>query len=258
MRLASYLLAALGAMSTATLAADANPCGIRLGPAPALIRWDDDSDIDALARVPELMAGGYFTSAAAVVKSAFPERELETFGKSARVDATLRLWAQIIARAADTPAPRSATALRAAPRFGARIARRRTPVVSAQEQTLRLGWAVEVLTMFASETSDPDPTLLSDLATALSQIEGENETARFMLETLSDRDLLTTAEGYAALSHLRGLSGEVEASEQAHARCRVMARYEAACGDRRRLTSAAAASSAARTAPDGAVEPPAT
>jgi hypothetical protein len=88
----------------------------------------------------------------------------------------------------------------------------------------RIGWAVARLQRLLE--SDPeDPQVLTDLGVALSKLPEREEHARAILEPLAGRDLITTAQGWAALAHLRRDGAGKQAATR---RCLLMARSPAA------------------------------
>ncbi len=103
-----------------------------------------------------------------------------------------------------------------------------------------LRWAL--YTLRALQARRPDATIATDLAEALAAA-GEREAAWQALTDLEQKDLMATAQGYAALARLRRETGDGARSwlryplQAAHepvarvedARCRTMARTAAVC-----------------------------
>ena len=92
----------------------------------------------------------------------------------------------------------------------------------------RVSYAVEQLEAL-SEANPDDPQILTDLGVALAATETGTAQARDILEDLAKRDLMTSAQGWAALANLRiDAAGKSRAAQ----RCRLMTtRGGALCGD---------------------------
>jgi hypothetical protein len=75
-----------------------------------------------------------------------------------------------------------------------------------------------------------DPTRSTDLGVALFAFPGHHGEARKLLEGLANRDLITAARGYYALSRLRAAAGNHEGASTALATCQKLDPEGKACG----------------------------
>ena len=73
-----------------------------------------------------------------------------------------------------------------------------------------------------------EPTLMADYAEVLSHFEARHGAALMILRSLRDKDLIGSAEAYAALARLEAKGGAKDASDAALARCRNMTKREQA------------------------------
>lgn len=96
------------------------------------------------------------------------------------------------------------------------------------EAAANLEWSIDVLRR-QSATKPDDPSLETDLGEALARVDAHREEARALLEGLARRDLISSAEGYAALALLRSLGGDTEGQKLALKRCEAMAGDHGAC-----------------------------
>jgi hypothetical protein len=85
-----------------------------------------------------------------------------------------------------------------------------------------MNWSVASLRSELTAKKD-DPALMTDLGEALSKLDGGQEEARTLLESLASRDLVATPEGYKALAALRSQKGDSAGQELALKRCESMA-----------------------------------
>ena len=74
-----------------------------------------------------------------------------------------------------------------------------------------------------------NPSYQTDLGEALSKVPAHQEEALKMLGELSEKDLLTSAEGYAALARLQAEKGDAPAREAAVKRCETMTKDPKVC-----------------------------
>jgi hypothetical protein len=96
------------------------------------------------------------------------------------------------------------------------------------EREANLEWAVSTLRDI-DKAKKSDPSSQTDLAEALSRVDGGREEARTILEDLAKKDLITSPEGYAALARLRERAGDDAGRRAAIERCRSMAHGDAVC-----------------------------
>jgi len=92
---------------------------------------------------------------------------------------------------------------------------------TASDRGTNLAWAAQTLRDQSARHAN-NPSYRTDLGEALAKIPSERAEALLILGQLADKDLLTTAEGYAALARLRAASGDASARDAAVARCQAM------------------------------------
>ena len=171
-------------------------------------------DADDIELAEELVARGDLDGARALMGRTFAVGQLR---QARMVDRTLRVLARIAIRS-PIPSPSQPDG-----------------AIDAYEQRVR--WAVRTLSLLARDGADP--VVLSDLGEALALLPDQQDVALFMLDTLAERDLVASAEGYAALARLRQLAGRQLEAAHALERCRLMALVpERACGWRERVIKA--------------------
>ncbi len=91
-----------------------------------------------------------------------------------------------------------------------------------------LEWAVGALRDLNAHRVN-NPSYQTDLGEALSRVPAHHDEALQILADLSDKDLLTSAEGYAALARLKAEKGDADAREAAVKRCEGMTKDPAVC-----------------------------
>lgn len=96
------------------------------------------------------------------------------------------------------------------------------------DQDKNMSWSVAALRRELSSKKD-DPGLVTDLGEALSKVDGGSGEAKILLESLAQRDLIATPEGYKALALLRSESGDHAGQELALKRCESMASAAKVC-----------------------------
>jgi hypothetical protein len=97
------------------------------------------------------------------------------------------------------------------------------------ERHLVLFGAIQSLRSRLAENPD-DPIRMTDLGEALAASYGHESEARRLLEGLADKDLVTSAHGYAALSRLRKRVGNAKGAAEALERCRRLDERGNVCG----------------------------
>jgi hypothetical protein len=98
----------------------------------------------------------------------------------------------------------------------------------AAERTSNLEWSIGVLRSLSAKRLG-NPSYQTDLGEALSKVPAYHAEATRILGGLADKDLLTTAEGYAALARLRAASGDGAARDAAVKRCEAMTKTPRVC-----------------------------
>jgi hypothetical protein len=99
-----------------------------------------------------------------------------------------------------------------------------------EQRQANLTWSVQALRKAAKLTHD-DPAVQTDLAEALSKVDGNRAEARQLLEDLAKKDLVATPEGYAVLAKLRSEAGDAKGQKVALDRCAKMAKSSSVCGE---------------------------
>ena len=99
------------------------------------------------------------------------------------------------------------------------------------DRKANLEWAANALREVAKARND-DPAARTELAEALAALDATRDEARRILEELAAKDLITSADGYAALATLRDAAGDLEGRRVAVERCRSMARPGGQCDPR--------------------------
>lgn len=109
---------------------------------------------------------------------------------------------------------------------------------TAEEQRANIEWAIATLRGL-DKVRPNTPSIQTDLGEALAKDGRSSAEALTLLSKLADRDLITSAEGYAALSRLREIAGDTAGRDAAAKRCEAMAKTPGTC--RAGRTSGAAA-----------------
>lgn len=99
------------------------------------------------------------------------------------------------------------------------------------DQNKNLTWSVDTLRRALTLRKD-DPGLLTELGEALAKLDGGQDEARIILESLATRDLIGSPQGYKALADLRQQKGDEAGQKLAMKRCESMASSSRVCGPR--------------------------
>jgi hypothetical protein len=99
---------------------------------------------------------------------------------------------------------------------------------SQVDQGKNLAWSVDTLRRGLTLQKD-DPGLLTELGEALSQLDGGQQEALSILESLATRDLVASPQGYKALAELRLKKGDERGQQLAMKRCESMASSSKVC-----------------------------
>jgi hypothetical protein len=192
----------LAAALTLTAAA-ATPCGNDVRPI-------QDPKVATVLLARDALAAGKFQLAAHLVRTVFPAVDTASPGDNPASIKGLRIIALAAVRSlgAVTPAGEGAA--------------------SPAQRADSLAWAVRALRSIDAERKN-DAWRRSDLGEALAKIEASRAEAREILEDLAAKDVLATAEGYAALAGLRAERGDGAGREDALARCKRMTLTPAIC-----------------------------
>jgi predicted Zn-dependent protease len=194
--------ALVGAVFAACLglgAIDARPaaaCG-------TAIREVVDNHAMLVSSAEKQLNDGKFDAAAAEVSNAFPGLKLYKPGTGPLADRGLRILAMAVAR--------KNGALTVGAFQGA----------NEKQKAENLEWSIT--TLRALNVKRPNnPALQTDLGEALSKVEKYQPEAQKLLGTLADKDLLASAEGYAALAKLKASTGDASGRDAALKRCAAM------------------------------------
>ena len=99
---------------------------------------------------------------------------------------------------------------------------------TATDRAANLEWSIDTLRTLTAKRAG-NPALQTDLGEALAKVPAHQDEARKILGELADKDLLTTAEGYAALARLRSSKDEATAREALVKRCESMTKTPKIC-----------------------------
>ncbi len=102
---------------------------------------------------------------------------------------------------------------------------------TAEDRKTNLDWAVKTLREVAKAKKD-DPASRTELAEALAKVDSSKTEARQILEELAQKDLITSADGYATLAALRDSAGDQDGKRAALERCKTMAHSSGICEGR--------------------------
>jgi hypothetical protein len=169
---------------------------------------DDNSQL--VAQAEQALSDGKLNKAAAKAVQAFPALKIVKPGSVPLADRALRILA--------LASVRSDGGLN----LGGFKAK------TAGERTTNLEWSVATLRGLNAKRLN-NPSYQTDLGEALSKLPGGHEEAKKILGELAAKDLLTSAEGYAALARLRAESGDGTARDEAVKRCAAMSKSPSVC-----------------------------
>ena len=97
------------------------------------------------------------------------------------------------------------------------------------DQGKNLAWSVGTLRHELTQQKD-DPGLMTALGEALAMLDGGQDEARTILESLAARDLVASPQGYKVLAELRLQHGDQAGQQVAMKRCESMASGSKVCG----------------------------
>ena len=175
----------------------------------AVKRVVDDNSM-RVSRSEQLLGDGKYAMAAVSVVQAFPALKIVKVGDSPLSDRALRIMALANVR---TEGAVNVGGFQAA---------------NPAQKAANLEWAVATLRSLNAKRIN-NPTYQTDLGEALSKLPKHQDEARKLLGDLADKDLLTSAEGYAALARLRAASGDSAGRDAAVKRCEGMAKEAKVC-----------------------------
>ena len=204
------MLAGIGAVS-----GDAGACGDEVAPAI-------DHRIMGVARAEKDLRDGKYLAAAGSVLRMMPHVRTSKPGKDPLFARGLRTLAVAVARADGAlPLEKEVPDFVLAQWAGKKV----------EDRTANLQWAVNTLTIMNEQKKD-DPGIKTDLAETLAHVDGRQGDALKMLNELAEKDLITSAEGYAALASLRDNAGDQSGRQAAATKCEAMTKTPAICGNK--------------------------
>jgi hypothetical protein len=205
---------AVGLMAGAvSMTADADACGDEVAPAI-------DYRIMGVARAEQTMRDGNHLAAAGSVLRMIPHARASKPGNHAVFARALRILAVATARSGGVlPLEKEVPDYVLGAWAGKQDA----------DKTSNLEWAVNTLRVM-NEQKKNDPGIQTDLGEALAAMPGHETEALALLGGLAEKDLMTSAEGYAALARLRDKSGDAAGRDAASKRCETMSKNASVCG----------------------------
>jgi hypothetical protein len=198
------LLGGVFALCLAAGAFDAHPasaCG-------TAIREVVDNHAMLVSSAEKQLNDGKLEAAAAEVSNAFPGLKLWKPGTGPLADRGLRILAMAVARK----------------NGGLTVGAFQG--TSEKQKADNLEWSIATLRGLNAKRPN-NPALETDLGEALSKVEKYKPEAQAMLGKLADKDLLASAEGYAALAKLKAGTGDANGREAALKRCVAMTKTAA-------------------------------
>lgn len=195
-------------------ASEARACGGEWAPEVYI-----DHRIQGVARAEKMFEDGKVFQAAASVIRMMPHIATLKASRSTLVERAQRILAVAVARADG-----------ALPVAGEVPDYARGSWLGAKDgdRQKNLGWAVSALRQ-VNELKQDDPSVQTELAEVLAKIPEHRKEARTLLESLAERDLVSTPEGYAVLAKLRKEAGDAKGQKVALERCAAMAKSSAVC-----------------------------
>lgn len=170
-----------------------------------------DNNTPRIARAEKALNEGQFTHAAVGVMQVFPKIKSTSPSSTPLAARGLRIMALAITR--------TDGALSVGGAFTG---------ASHEEKAANLEWAITTLRSL-SKLRPHVPFLQTDLGEALSKVDKHRPEALKILSELADKDLITSAHGYAALARLRDASGDKKGGDAALQRCEAIAKKPGVC-----------------------------
>ena len=169
-----------------------------------------DDNAQLVAQAEQALSEGRYQKAAAKAVQAFPALKIVKPGTVPLADRALRILAL------------------ASVRSDGGVTANGFRTKSAGDKSANLDWSVETLRGLNAKRVN-NPSYQTDLGEALAKIPAHHAEAQKVLGELAAKDLLTSAEGYAALARLRAESGDTAARDEAVKRCEAMSKTPRVC-----------------------------
>jgi hypothetical protein len=169
-----------------------------------------DSNTQLVAQAEQALSEGNLRRAADKAVQAFPALKIVKAGSVPLADRALRIMALANVRSDGGVVTNG---------FAAK---------NAAERAANLEWSIATLRRLSAKREN-NPSYQTDLGEALSKVPAYHDEARKVLGELASRDLLTSAEGYAALARLRAESRDAAARDEAVKRCEAMSKTPRVC-----------------------------
>jgi hypothetical protein len=175
-----------------------------------LVYREIDSSSQLVAKAEQALSEGKLGSAATKAVQAFPALKIIKPGSVPLADRAIRIVALASVRSDGGIGPAAST------------------TKAGPERAANLEWSIGALRVLTAKRFG-NPSYQTDLGEALSKVPEHHAEALKILADLSDRDLLTTAEGYASLARLRAEAGDATAHDAAVKRCENMTKTPQIC-----------------------------
>lgn len=169
-----------------------------------------DDNAALVAKAEAALSQGKYAQAAAKAVQAFPALKIVKPGTLPLADRALRILALASTRA------------------DGNVAAGTMKSATAADRAANLEWSIDTLRRLSAQKMN-NPTYQTDLGEALARVPSHREEAVKILGELADKDLLTSAEGYAALAKLRAEKGDANARLAAVKRCEAMTKTPKIC-----------------------------
>ncbi|MFT3769042.1 MAG: hypothetical protein QM820_26680 [Minicystis sp.] len=191
------------------------PVGIAAAPGQATacgtaVYREIDDNAALVAKAENALGQGKHAEAAVKAVQAFPALKIVKPGTLPLADRALRILAL------------------ASTRSDGNISAGTMKSGTAAERAANLEWSIDTLRKLSAKRLN-NPSYQTDLGEALSHVPAHREEAVKILGELADKDLLTSAEGYAALARLRAEKGDANARLAAVKRCEAMTKTPKIC-----------------------------
>lgn len=169
-----------------------------------------DDNAALVAKAEAALSQGKYAQAATKAVKAFPALKIVKPGTLPLADRALRILALASTRA------------------DGNITAGTMKSATAADRAANLEWSIDTLRGLSAKKMN-NPTYQTDLGEALSRVPAHRDEAVKILGELADKDLLTSAEGYAALARLRAEKGDANARLAAVKRCEAMTKTPKIC-----------------------------